>query len=203
MEIKRIGAVTALAGFVMFPLAACGSSTAPTAPTATTVTAMATAPSSTSSSSCTISNGYANWESCWKAEQRQHPTTTPAATPTAAPAPAHQNGGLPWWAWVLIVPVVLIALAVLGFKLAEANDERRVARAWAKVDELDARHRARFGDDADDDDVEDYPDEDDELDEEDMDFLHKVTDPVPAPAPSAPLASGNLLSSLRNQGGAQ
>lgn len=202
MSIKMIGASLAAASLVALPLAACGSSTAPTAPTATTVTAMATAPSSTSSSSCTISNGYANWESCWKAEQRQHPTTTPAATPTAAPAPAHQNGGLPWWAWVLIVPVVLIALAVLGFKLAEANDERRVAKAWAKVDELDARHRARFGDD---DDVEDYPEDDDELDElpaEDMAFLHRATDPAPsAPAQPAPPAGGSLLSSLRQQGG--
>ncbi|MBN7561422.1 hypothetical protein [Mycobacteroides abscessus] len=51
---------------------------------------------------------------------------------------------------------------------------------------------------------EDFDDEDDELDEEDMDFLRKATDPLPsAPAPSAPPAGGNLLSSLRQQGGVQ
>ncbi|WP_235660023.1 hypothetical protein [Mycobacteroides abscessus] len=165
----------------------------------TTATPTTTATTS-SSSSCTISGGYENWEACWKAEQRQHPTTT-TATPTAA-APAHpKSSGLPWWAWLLIVPAGLVALAVLGFKLAEANDERRVAKAWAKVDELDARAARRAARVLDYDDYEDG-DEDDEadaLDEADMDFLHQVTDPVPAPAPSAPAVSGGLLSSLRQQ----
>lgn len=201
MNAKMIGAVTVVAGALALPLVACGSST-PTASTATTVTT-ATAPSSTSSSSCTITNGYANWESCWKAEQRQHPTTT-TATPTAAPAPAHQNGGLPWWAWLLIVPAGLIGALALWVKLSELNDEQRVRRAEAKVAELEARYPDRFGDD--DDDVEDYPEDfDDELDEADMEFLRKATDPAPSASvqPAPPAGGGNLLSSLRNQGGAQ
>lgn len=196
MSIKTFSVAAVAAGFVMFPLAACGSGT----PVATTVTATPTTAATTSSSSCTISSGYENWESCWKAEQRQHPTTT--ARPTAA-APAHaKSSGLPWWAWLLIVPASLVGLLVLWVKLSELNDERRVAKAWQKVDELDARHRARFGDD---DDYEDDDElDDDELDEEgDMDFLHRVTDPAPAPAAPAPPAGGNLLSSLRQQGGAQ
>lgn len=48
-----------------------------------------------------------------------------------------------------------------------------------------------------DDDDDDY--EDDELPEDDMEFLRKAADPSPAPAPSAPPAGGNLLSSLRQQ----
>ncbi|WP_255785760.1 hypothetical protein [Mycobacteroides abscessus] len=196
MKLKTFGAAAVSAGFVAFPLVACGSG-APTTTAAPTVTATATAPSSTSSSSCTITNGYENWEACWRAEQRQHPTAT--ATSPASAAPAHpKSSGIPWWAWALIVPAGLAVLLVLGIKLMEANDERTVARAWQKVDALDARHRARFGDD---DGVEDYPEDDDELDDEDMDFLHRVTDPAPA-APAAPPASGgNLLSSLRQQGG--
>ncbi|MBN7483719.1 hypothetical protein [Mycobacteroides abscessus] len=199
MSIKTFSVAAVAAGFVMFPLAACGSGT----PVATTVTATPTTAATTSSSSCTISSGYENWESCWKAEQRQHPTTT--ARPTAA-APAHaKSSGLPWWAWLLIVPVGLAALFVLGIKLSEMNDERRVARAWQKVDELDARAARRATRVLDYDDYEDDDElDDDELDEEgDMDFLHRVTDPAPAPAAPAPPAGGNLLSSLRQQGGAQ
>lgn len=192
MSIKTFGVAVVSAGFVMFPLAACGSSPATTA---TTVTATATAPASTSSSSCTISNGYENWESCWKAEQRQHSTTT-TSTPTAAP-PQAKSSGLPWWSWLLIVPAGLIGVLVLGFKVLEANDDRTIARANARVAELDARPRPVL----DYDEWEEDDEDDDELPAEDIEFLHRVTDPTPStPAPSAPpAAGGNLLSSLRQQ----
>lgn len=188
MTIKRIGAVTVVAVALAFPLAACGSSPAP-APVAAPECEKWTAE---------------NWTRC--ADQRsddlRNHRITPGAEPAAAQQPKSKDSGLPWWAWLLIVPAGLVGLLVLWVKLSELNDERRVARAWQKVDELDARHRARFGDDADDDDVEDYPEnDDDELPENDMEFLRKATDPAPAPAPSAPPAGGNLLSSLRQQGG--
>lgn len=195
MNTKMIGAALATAALVSLPLAACGSSS--TLP-ATTVTATATAPSSTSSSSCTISGGYENWESCWRAEQRQHPTTT-TATPTAAPAKS--GGGLPWWSWLLIVPAGLGLLAFLGFKGLEANDERTISRAQARVAELDARvaRRATRVLDYDDYEDDDEADELDELPEDAMEFLRKATHPSPAPAQPAPPAGGNLLSSLRQQ----
>lgn len=199
MSAKRITAAVMVAVGVALPLVACGSRSAPVM---TTVTATTT-PATTSSSSCTISGGYENWESCWKAEQRQHPTTTTTSPASTAAHPKPKDDGLPWWAWLLIVPVGLVAMGALAIKLMEANDERTIARANARVDELDARHRTRFGDDDDDEDVEDYPDDDDELDEEDMAFLRKATEPVAAPVTPAPPAAGNLLSSLRNQGGAQ
>lgn len=53
--------------------------------------------------------------------------------------------------------------------------------------------------------VDDFDDDEldeDELPEEDMSFLHRVTDPAPAPvAPAPPASGGSLLSSLRQQGG--
>ncbi|MBN7315101.1 hypothetical protein I3U70_27330, partial [Mycobacteroides abscessus subsp. abscessus] len=68
---------------------------------------------------------------------------------------------------------------------------------------LDARAARRATRVLDYDDYEDNEDDElDELPEDDMDFLRKATDPAPVPAPSAPPASGgNLLSSLRQQGG--
>lgn len=185
MSIKTFGAAVATAALVFLPLAACGNST----PVVTTVTAT---PSTTM---------HPALQKIQDDADRRWSESHPGQDVNAHRAAAQQSksSGLPWWAWALIVPAGLVAALVLGFKLMEANDERRVARAWARVDELEAR----FGDDDDDDDVEDYPDEDDELDEDDMDFLHRVTDPAPAPAAPAPPAGGSLLSSLRQQGSAQ
>lgn len=196
MKLKTFGVAAVSAGFVMFPLAACGSSTPPPVVTVTAT------PSTTMHPALQKIQDDADrrWS---ESHPGQDVNAHRAAERAAAQQPKSKSSGLPWWAWTLIVPVGIVAALVVGLKLMEANDERRVARAWAKVDELDARHRARFGDDDDDDDVEDYPEDDDELDDEDMDFLHRATDPAPAPAAPAPPASGGLLSSLRQQGGAQ
>lgn len=188
MNVKMISAAVAVAGALVFPLAACASSTPP-APVATTSIKPLSPDFRKSYCGINSSTRTACEQQDALVEQQQY----------AAAHPKPKDDGLPWWAWLLIVPVGLVAALVLAIKLMEANDERRVAKAWAKVDELDARHRTRFGDN-------DYEegDEDDELDElpeEDMDFLHKATDPAPAPAAPAPPASGgNLLSSLRQQG---
>lgn len=200
MELKRIGASLATT-LVALPLVACGSGSTPVV---TTVTATPAYP--TYSSPCPLGDGFDKCMDTRRAERQAADAARPSARPSSSSNPAqskHDDGGLPWWAWLLIVPVGLVAMGALAIKLMEANDERTIARANARVDELDARHRTRFGDDDDDEDVEDYPDDDDELDEEDMAFLRKATEPVAAPVTPAPPAAGNLLSSLRNQGGAQ
>ncbi|MBN7467065.1 hypothetical protein ACM0AZ_12640 [Mycobacteroides abscessus subsp. massiliense] len=187
MNAKMIGATLTVAVSVMFPLSACGSSTPP-APTATVAPTPTTLSSGFRDSYCNINSSTR--KAC---EQYDAEAAKPQAQST------HQDSGLPWWAWLLIVPAGLVALLVLGIKLAEANDERTIARANARVYELESRPRPVL-------DYDDYEDdEDDELDElpeDDIDFLHRVTDPAPsAPAPSTSTAGGNLLSSLRQQGG--
>lgn len=190
MNLKRTGVAAVAAGFVMFPLAACGSST----PVVTTVTATPTKPMHPA-----LQKIQDDADRRWaESHPGQNVNAHRAAERAAASQPARQNDGLPWWSWLLIVPGGLIVLAVLGFKVMEWNDDRTIARAEARVDELDARPRPVL----DYDDFED--DEDDDLDAEDMAFLHKVTDPAPsAPVPPAAPAGGGLLSSLRLQGGAQ
>ncbi|SII09513.1 Uncharacterised protein [Mycobacteroides abscessus subsp. abscessus] len=191
MNAKMIGASLATAALVAFPLAACGSSPAPVVTTVTATPSLAPCPPVNDP----------GWERCFDDHRAQRDAAA-KQPPTATPAP-HQNSGLPWWAWTLIVPAGLVALLVLGFKSMEWNDERTVRRAEARVDELDARAEARRTR------VLDYDtwDDDDELDElpeDDIDFLHRVTDPTPsAPVPSAGGADGGLLSSLRQQGGVQ
>lgn len=191
MEFKRIGASLATAALVAFPLAACGSST----PVVTTVTATPTA-----LTPCPPVNDP-GWERCFDDHRAQRDAAA-KQPPTATPAP-HQNSGLPWWSWLLIVPAALVGALIAGVKLMEWNDDRTIARAEARVDELDARAARRASRVLDYDDYED-DDEDDELGEEDMSFLDRVTDPTPS-APAAPVqpAAGNLLSSLRQQGGVQ
>ncbi|QSN22136.1 hypothetical protein I3U41_05870 [Mycobacteroides abscessus subsp. abscessus] len=183
MNLKKFGVAVAAASLVMFPLAACGSSPAPVVTTVTATPSLAPCPPVNDP----------GWERCFDDHRAQRDAAA-KQPPTATPAP-HQNSGLPWWAWTLIVPGGLAAALVLGFKVLEWNDERTISRAQARVDELDARPRP----------VVDYDDyEDDDLDEDDMSFLHQVTDPAPS-APAAPVqpAAGNLLSSLRQQGGVQ
>lgn len=190
MNAKMIGAAIVVGSALALPLAACGSS-AP-APVATT---------SLKPLSPDFQKSYCGINSSTKTACEQHATAMQQQQYAAA-HPTSKDDGLPWWAWLLIVPSAGIGLLVLWVKLSEMNDERRVAKAWQKVDELDARAARRatrvldYDDYADDDELDD---EADELPEEDMDFLHKVTDPAPAPAPSAPPASGGLLSSLRQQ----
>lgn len=188
MNLKRTGVAAFTAGFVMFPLAACGSSPAPVV---TTVTATPT----------TLSPGfqksYCDINSATKGACAKHDADVLRRQTTAQQQ--SKSSGLPWWVWALIVPGGLVGLCVLGFKVMDANDERTISRAQARVAELDARPRPVL-------DYDDFEDEDDEdeLDEEDMAFLHKVTDPTPsAPVQPAPPAGGGLLSSLRQQGGAQ
>lgn len=197
MSIKRIGAAMAIASALVFPLAACGSSTPP-APVATT-TFKPLSPD--------FQKSYCGINSSTKTACEQHDTAVQQQQYAAHPT--SKDDGLPWWAWLLIVPVGLAVLAFLAIKVMEWNDERRVAKAWAKVDELDARAARRATRVLDYDDYDDYEedDEDDELDEldelpeEDMAFLQRATDPAPAPATPAPTAGGGLLSSLRQQGG--
>ncbi|EIV24644.1 hypothetical protein MA3A0122S_2296 [Mycobacteroides abscessus 3A-0122-S] len=142
---------------------------------------------------------YCGINSSTKTACEQHATAAQQQQYAAAHPTPKDDGGLPWWSWLLIVPAALVAVGVIGIKLMEWNDERRVARAWARVDELDARAARRATRVLDYDDYED-DDEDDELPAEDMEFLRKATEPAPAPAPTAPPASGGLLSSLRQQG---
>lgn len=191
MEIKRIGAAAATAALVSLPLAACGNS--PT-PTVTTVTATPT----TSLAPCPPV-GDPTWERCFDDHRAQRERDAAAAKQQSSAPAKSTSSGFPWWAWALIVPGGAIGLLVLGFKALERNDERTIARANARVAELDARPRPVL-------DYDDYEDDDelDELDEDDMAFLRKATDPAPSgPAPSAPPAAGSLLSSLRQQGGVQ
>ncbi|SLI41324.1 Uncharacterised protein [Mycobacteroides abscessus subsp. massiliense] len=200
MNIKRFGATVAVAIGVSLPLAACGSSPAPSVTTVTATTP--TYP--TYSSPCPLGDGFDRCIDTRRAERQAADAARPSARPSSNPAQSkHDGGGLPWWAWMVIVPAGLVAALVLGFKVMEWNDEQRVRRAEARVAELDAREARRASR------VHDYPDdyeddEDDELDEDDMAFLHRATDPAPS-APAAPVqpAAGNLLSSLRQQGGAQ
>ncbi|WP_100459273.1 hypothetical protein [Mycobacteroides abscessus] len=186
MSIKRIGAVTVVAGALALPLAACGSSSAPTVTTVTATTTLTPCPPV----------GDPAWEKCFDAHSQQRRDAA-KQTSTAAPAKS-TSSGLPWWAWTLIVPGGAIGLLVLGFKALERNDDRTISRAKARVAELESRPRPVL-------DYDDYEDgdEDDELDDEDMEFLRKATDAVPTPAQPAAPAAGSLLSSLRNQGGAQ
>ncbi|SHP92572.1 hypothetical protein [Mycobacteroides abscessus] len=197
MSIKRFGATVAVAIGVSLPLSACGSDA--TAPTVTTVTA--TTPTyPTYSSPCPLGDGFDRCIDTRRAERQAADAARPSARPSSNPAQSkHDGGGLPWWSWLLIVPAAGIGLLVLGFQALAWNDERTISRAQARVDELDARPRPVV----DYDDYED-DDEDDELDEDDMSFLDRVTDPTPS-APAAPVqpAAGNLLSSLRQQGGVQ
>lgn len=194
MNVKMISAAVAVAGALVFPLAACASSTPP-APVATT-TFKPLSPD--------FQKSYCGINSSTKTACEQHDTAVQQQQYAAA-HPTPKDDGLPWWAWLLIVPVGLAVLAFLAIKVMEWNDERRVAKAWAKVDELDARAARRATRVLDYDDYEEG-DEDDELDElpeDDMEFLRKATDPAPAPATPAAPAAGGLLSSLRNQGGVQ
>lgn len=193
MNAKMIGASLATAGFVMFPLAACGSTPAPTVITVTPTTPMHPA----------LQKIQDDADRRW---QESHPgqdvNAHRAAERAAASQPARQNDGLPWWSWLLIVPAGLVAALVLGLKALEWNDERTIARAEAKVDELDARAARRASRVLDYDDFEE--EDDDELPEDDIEFLRQATDPTPsAPAQPAPPGGGGLLSSLRQQGGVQ
>ncbi|SHX81860.1 hypothetical protein [Mycobacteroides abscessus] len=191
MNAKMIGASLATAALVAFPLAACGSSPAPTVTTVTT-TATTLAP-------CPPVNDP-GWEACFDAHRAQREHDAAAKTPTAAP-PQAKSSGLPWWSWLLIVPAAGIGLLVLGFKSMEWNDERTIRRAEARVDELDARAEARRTRVLDYDDYEDdEEDDEDELPADDIEFLHRVTDPAPSTSaqPTQP-AAGGLLSSLRQQ----
>ncbi|SIG37542.1 Uncharacterised protein [Mycobacteroides abscessus subsp. abscessus] len=198
MILKRIGAAAAVAVGVAFPLAACGSSPEPSVTTVTATTP--TYP--TYSSPCPLGDGFDRCIDTRRAERQAADAARPSARPSSNPAQSkHDGGGLPWWSWLLIVPAAGIGLLVLGFKALAWNDERTISRAQARVAELDARPRpvVDYDDYEDDDDDE----EDDELPAEDMDFLRRATDPTPsAPVPSAPPETGNLLSSLRQQGGA-
>ncbi|SKO98069.1 hypothetical protein [Mycobacteroides abscessus] len=201
MEFKRIGAAAAIAALVMFPLAACGSTPAPSVTTVTATTP--TYP--TYSSPCPLGDGFDRCIDTRRAERQA--ADAAKQTPAAAP-PQAKSSGLPWWAWMVIVPGGAIGLLVLGFKVLEWNDDRTIARAEARVDELDARAAQRASRVLDYDEWDDEEDAEDELPEEDIAFLHRVTDPTPsAPAqptqPTQPASGGSLLSSLRQQRGAR
>lgn len=186
MKLKTFGAAVAAAALVSLPLAACGSSPAPVVTTVTATPSLAPCPPVNDP----------GWERCFDDHRAQRDAAA-KQPPPATPAP-HQNSGLPWWAWTLIVPAGLVAALVIGFKTLEWNDDRTISRAQARVAELESRPRPVL-------DYDTWGDEDDELPEEDMSFLDKVTDPAPsAPAqPAPPAGGGSLLSSLRQQGGAQ
>lgn len=188
MKIKQIGAVTATATLVMFPLAACGSAAAPVVTTVTATPTLAPCPPV----------GDPAWERCFDDHRAQRERDTAAAKQQSSAPAKSPSSGLPWWAWALILPGGVVALLVLGFKLMEANDDRTISRARARVAELDARPRPVVDYDNYEDDDED--DELDELPEDDMEFLRKATDPSPAPIQPALPAGGGLLSSLRQQG---
>ncbi|MBN7493067.1 hypothetical protein I3U56_21670 [Mycobacteroides abscessus subsp. abscessus] len=190
MNLKKFGVAVAAASLVMFPLAACGSSPAPV------VTTVTTTPTTLSPG---FQKSYCDINSATKDACAKHDADVLRRQTTAQQQQQAKSSGLPWWSWLLIVPGGAIGLLVFAIKLMDANDQRTISRAQARVDELDARPRPVV----DYDDYED-DDEDDELDEEDMSFLDRVTDPTPS-APAAPVqpASGGLLSSLRQQGGVQ
>lgn len=188
MELKQIGAAVVVAGALVLPLAACGSGSGTPAPTVTVTSAPTTLSPGFRDSYCNINS--ATREACRQSD------STAAKRAATAQAPRSQDSGIPWWAWMVIVPAGLVVALVLGFKVLEWNDERTISRAEARVAELESRPRPVV----DYDDFEDDDEEDDELPEEDMAFLHRVTDPAPSvSAQPAPPAVGNLLSSLRQQ----
>ncbi|OHU18445.1 hypothetical protein BKG74_18300 [Mycobacteroides chelonae] len=195
MSAKRITAVVMVAGALVFPLAACGSSTP--APVVT-VTATTTPAYPTYSSPCPLGDGFDSCMDTRRAERQAADAARPSARASSNPAQSKHDGGLPWWSWLLIVPVGLVAVGVLAIKVMERNDERTISHANARVAELESRPRPIV-------DYDDYEDDDelDELPEGDMEFLRKATDPATAPATPAPPAAGNLLSALRQQGGVQ
>ncbi|ORA53652.1 hypothetical protein BST24_27095, partial [Mycobacteroides franklinii] len=112
-----------VAGAVMFPLAACGSSSTP-APTVT----VTSAPSTLSPG---FKDSYCNINSATKAACQQSDATAKQRAATAQPAP--RDSGLPWWAWLLIVPGGLVGALIAGVKLMEWNDDRASERASARL----------------------------------------------------------------------
>lgn len=193
MSINRFGAALAVAGALAFPLAACGSGSSTPAPTVTVTSAPTTL-------SPGFRDSYCNINSATKTACEQHDAAVKQQQYAAA-HPKPKDDGLPWWAWLLIVPAASVGLLVLGFKVMEWNDEQTVRRAEARVDELDARAARRASRVLDYDEWE-ADDEDDELPEDDIEFLRQATDPAPsAPAQPAQPAAVGLLSSLRQQGG--
>ncbi|SKU64789.1 Uncharacterised protein [Mycobacteroides abscessus subsp. massiliense] len=188
MSIKRIGATLAVAGALALPLAACGSTPAPTVITVTPTTPMHPA----------LQKIQDDADRRWsESHPGQDVNAHRAAERAAAQQPKSKSSGLPWWAWILIVPVGLVAALLLAAKVWDGLADRDIERASARLAELEARYPDRD----DDDDVEDYPEDyDDELDGED-EYPRAAVESVQAPAPVPP-AAGNLLSSLRQQGGA-
>ncbi|WP_133176297.1 hypothetical protein [Mycobacteroides abscessus] len=91
--------------------------------------------------------------------------------------PAPSKSGLPWWAWILIVPAGLVGLGWLVIKFLDAD----VERAHARVAELKARY---------DDDDDDWDDDDDEplLTYPSITPVAAEPIPYPEPTPSTPAA---------------
>lgn len=189
MKLKQIGAAVVVAGALAFSLAACGSST----PVVTTVTATPTKPMHPALQKIQ-DDADRRWS---ESHPGQDVNAHRAAERAAASKPARQDDRLPWWAWMVIVPTGLIVLAVLGLKALEWNDDRTIARAEAKVDELDARAAARAARvlDYDEWEADDEEDEDFEKDE----YPRAVEPPQVTITPAPPASGGSLLSSLRQQ----
>lgn len=127
MNVKTFGAAVGMSAVLALPLAACGS----TPPPAVTVTAT---PSTAYSSAPCPPITDPGWEACVDSHRAQRSAessrSASASAMAAAQAQRHQSSGLPTWAWLLIVPgLVVLALVVITMIGAfwESNETPRHA----------------------------------------------------------------------------
>lgn len=142
MNAKMIGAAVGVAAVLALPLAACGSSTPP----AVTVTAT---PTTYSSAPCPPITDP-GWEACVDANRARRSAessrSASASAMAAAQAQRHQSSGLPTWAWLLIVPglVILVLIVItIGGAVWEANETprhavRRDGAVWDEIRRIEA-----------------------------------------------------------------
>lgn len=182
MRIKTIGAAVGVSAVLAaVPLAACGSTT----PTPTVITVTSTTPMHPS-----LQKIQDDADQRWSAAHPGQDVRVHRALEEQAKShPAQSKSGLPWWAWVLIIPAGLVSLGWLGFKMLDWDVERKQAH----LDALRARHAELDDDDDDDDEPEviSYP----------AITSTPVPEPIPYPEstpsePTPPAPSGSLMDRL-------
>lgn len=166
MRIRRIGAALGVSAVLAaVPLTACSST--PSTPTVVTVT-------STTPMHPALQKIQDDADRRWsEAHPGQDVRVHRALEEQAKSHPAPSKSGLPWWAWILIVPAGLVGLGWLVIKFLDAD----VERAHARVAELKARYDDDDWDDDDDEPRLTYP------------AITPVTAPEPVPYPEPSSAS--------------